>query len=74
MKCWEEMQNEVLARAYSLHHQIVNTMIVNNGKNNVLYEKGRLHFGCTKQFILDEDGGGVHCITVDNDLDEPDTI
>ena len=33
-KCWEEIQNEVLARAYLLYHQIVNTMIVNNGKND----------------------------------------
>ena len=65
---------EVLARAYALHHQIVNAMIVNNGKNDFLYEKGGLHFGCRKQFIVDEDGGGVHCIPVDNDLDEPDTI
>ena len=68
------MPNEVLAQAYSLHHQIVNAMIVNNGKNDLLYEKGRLHFGCRKQFIVDEDGGGVHYIPVDNDLDEPDTI
>ena len=34
MKCWEEMPNEVLAWAYALHRQIVNAMIVNNGKNN----------------------------------------
>ena len=34
LKCWEEMPNEVLAWAYALHHQIVNAMIVNNGKNN----------------------------------------
>ena len=33
-KCWEEMPNEVLARTYSLHRQIVNVMIVNNGKND----------------------------------------
>ena len=39
-----------------------------------MYEKGGLHFGCRKQFIVDDDGGGVHCIPVDNDLDEPDTI
>ena len=74
MKYWEEMPNEVLARAYALHHQIVNAMIVSNGKNDFLYEKGGLHFGCRKQFIVDEDGGGVHYIPVDNDLDEPDTI
>ena len=74
MNCWEEMPNEVLAQAYSLHHQIVNAIIVNNGKNDFLYEKGGLHFGCRKQFIVDEDGGGVHYIPVDNDLDEPDTI
>ena len=34
MKCWEEMQNEVLARTYELHHQIVNAMIVNNCKSD----------------------------------------
>ena len=68
------MPNEVLARAYSLHHQIVNTLIANNGNSNLLYEKGGLHFGCRKQFIVDEDGGGVHCIPVDNDLDDSDTI
>ena len=64
MKCWEEITNEVLAREYSLHRQIVNAMIVNNGKNYFLYEKGGLHFGYRKQFIVDEDGGGVHCIPV----------
>ena len=40
MKCWEEMPNEVLARANSLHHQIVNAMIVNNGKNVFFIRKG----------------------------------
>ena len=39
MKCWEEMPNEVLARAYSLHHQIVNAVIVNNEKN-IFIRKG----------------------------------
>ena len=74
MKCWEEIPNEVLAREYALHRQIVNAMIVNNGKNNFLYEKGGLNFGCRKQFIIDEDGGGVHCIPAHNDVDEPDMI
>ena len=60
--------------AYSLHDQIVNTLLVNNGKNDCLYEKGRLSFGYRKQFIVDEDGRGVQCIPVDNNLDEPDTI
>ena len=60
----------MLAREYSLHRQIVNAMIVNNGKNYFLYEKGGLHFGYRKQFIVDEDGGGVHCFPVDNNLDE----
>ena len=49
-------------------------MIVNNGKNDCLYEKGGLYFGYRKQFIVDEDGRGVQCIPVDNNLDEPDTI
>ena len=57
-----------------MHDQIVNTMIVNNGKNAFIYEKGRLSFGYRKQFIVDEDGRGVQCIPVDNNLDEPDTI
>ena len=34
MKCWGEIPNEVLAREYSLHHQIVNEKIVNNDKND----------------------------------------
>ena len=38
MECWEEMPNEVLARAYSLHHEIVNAVIVNNEKN-IFYTK-----------------------------------
>ena len=74
MKCWEEIPNEVLVRVYSLHHQIVNAMIVKNGKNDFLYDKSELYFGCRKKFIVDEDGGGVYCISVDNDLDESDTI
>ena len=74
MKCWKERSNEVLARTYSLYHQIMNTMIVKNGKKNFLYEKVGLHFGYRKQFIVDEGGGGVHCIPVYNDLDKPDTI
>ena len=57
-----------------MRHQIVNTMIVNNGKNDFLYKEGGLHFGCRKQFIVDDDAGGVHYIPVDSDLDEPDTI
>ena len=68
------MPNKVLARAHSLHHQIVNVMLVNNGKNNFLYEKDGLNFGRRKKFIVDEDGGGVYCIPVDIDLDELDTI
>ena len=39
MKYWEEILNEVLVRVYSLHHQIVNTMIANNGNNDFLYER-----------------------------------
>ena len=74
MKCWEDIPNEVLARVYSLYHQIVNTMIVNNDKHDFLYEKGGLYFRCRKKFIVDEDGGGVYCIPVDIDLDELDTI
>ena len=38
-KCWEEIPNKVLERTHSLHHQIVNTMIVNNGKNDFLYKR-----------------------------------
>ena len=64
----------MLARVYSLQYQIVNTMIVTNRKNNVLYKKDGLYFGCRNQFIVDMDGGGVHCIPVDNDLDEMNTI
>ena len=74
MKCWEDIPNEVLARVYSLYHQIVNTMIVNNGKNDLLYGKGGFYFRRRKKFIVDEDGGGVHCIPVDIDLDKSDTI
>ena len=57
-----------------MHHQSVNAIIKHKGKNDFLNEKGGLHFGCRAHFIVDEDGEGVHCIPVDNDLDNPDSV
>ena len=57
-----------------MHHQIANTIIKHKGKNDFLYEKGGFHFVFRRQFIVDEDCGGVHCILVENDLDNPDSI
>ena len=57
-----------------MHHQSVNAIIKHKGKNDFLNEKGGLHFGCRAHFIVDEDGEGVHCIPVDNDLDNPDLV
>ena len=36
--------------------------------------KEREESGMVGQFIVDEDGGGVHCIPVDNNLDKSDSI
>ena len=74
IKSWNEMLEEVLARIYLMHHQIVNAIIKHKGKNDFLYEKGGLHFGCRRQFIIDKDCGEVHYILVENDLDNPDSI
>ena len=49
-------------------------MIINKVKHNFLYEREGLYFGHRSQFIVGEDGGGVLCISVDNDLDETETI
>ena len=60
------MSNDILAWTYSLHHQIVNAMIINNGKNN-FYMKRVVTFLCRSHFIVAEDGGRFHCILVGND-------
>ena len=57
-----------------MHHQSVNAIIKHKGKSDFLNEKGGLHFGCRAHFIVDEDGEGVHCIPVDNDLYNLDPI
>ena len=43
-ECWEEISIEVLARLYSYNHEIVNAMIVNNGKTNFFIRKGWIVF------------------------------
>ena len=74
IKSWNETPEEVLARAYSIYHQIINAIIKHNGKDDFLYKKGGLHFDCRPQFIIDEDGRGVYCNPVDNDLYNLDSI
>ena len=74
IKSWNETPEEVLARTYLMYHQIINAIIKQKGKDDFLYEKGGLHFGCRRQFIFDEDGRGVYCIPVDNDLYNLDSI
>ena len=36
--------------------------------------KGGLNFGARRRFVVDEDGGGVKCVPIDNNLDELDSI
>ena len=44
MKCWKERSNEVLARTYSLYHQIMNTMIVKRRQEEFSIRKGWIAF------------------------------
>ena len=59
IKSQNEIPNEVLARSYSMYHQILNTIIKHNCQRNFFY-KGCVYFGCRQQFI--GDGKGEDCI------------
>jgi len=47
----------------------VNAIIEERDGNEFLYEKGGLHFGCHRRFVLEEDEGCVVCEPDENSLD-----
>ena len=62
LESWNNMRLETIARAYSLHHQIINAIFNYSGSNNYLYEKKGLHFNSKKHYHRNKDGRGVHSI------------
>ena len=55
------------------HYQIINTIIKIKRKHDFLLDKRELNVGHWRQFIVDEYGGEVHCILIDNILDNLDS-
>ena len=67
---WDIFPLLVLALSFALHHQMVSLIIKEEGRNVCLHEKGDLHFGCRKRYMVNKDGGGVICVPTDNNLKE----
>ena len=59
-KVWNDKRNlPALARSYAGHHQIVCSMLENEGRNDYLRERKGLLFGVRKAFMTTEDGEEV---------------